>query len=121
MSGVCNSTPALTADCPRTPPPSASKLGEAITALERLGAGGGAVKRGGRPPQWPRAAQSQTTGDTDSAEYSGEITAINPPPTRGSGGGYCNCLVGYGISNSCAYTGSSHSFNKSSNAPTWSK
>lgn len=38
-------------------------LDEAIVALERLGAGGGVVKRRGRPPEWLRVAQAQASGD----------------------------------------------------------
>lgn len=44
------------------------QLDEAIASLERVGAGGGVAKRRGRPPEWLRAAQAQTAGDTDTAE-----------------------------------------------------
>ena len=56
------------------------QLDEAIASLERLGAGGGVVKRRGRPPEWLRAAQAQTNGDI--AELKPKAVKAAPKPAK---------------------------------------
>ncbi|MBX7134003.1 MAG: hypothetical protein K1X67_15125 [Fimbriimonadaceae bacterium] len=58
------------------------QVDEAIIALERLSAGGGAVKRRGRPPQWLRAAQAQSNGDTDTAPAERKPRAVKAAPKK---------------------------------------
>lgn len=58
------------------------QLDEAIASLERLGAGGGVVKRRGRPPEWLRAAQAQSNGDTDTAELKPRAVKAAPKPAK---------------------------------------
>lgn len=53
------------------------QLDELIIALERLGAGG-VAKRRGRPPEWLRAAQAQANGDTDTAELKPKAVKAAP-------------------------------------------
>ncbi|MBX7134006.1 MAG: hypothetical protein K1X67_15140 [Fimbriimonadaceae bacterium] len=56
-------------------------LDEAIALLERLGAGGAAVKRRGRRPNWLRA-HAGANGETDTATTEPKPRAVKAAPKK---------------------------------------
>ncbi len=74
----------------------------------------------GTPCPSPRGRRCRRTS-IGPRGYSRDTSAMAPPPTSGSGGGYDDSPVRYGRSSGCAYTGTFQASSRPGSDPMWSK